>query len=493
MIKQTLLVSVFLFANVLQAADRPNILFCIADDWGWPHAGAYGDVAVKTPHFDRLAQGGVLFNHAYVSSPSCTPCRNSILTGQWHWRLKSGANLWSDLPVGLPVYPLLLEDAGYHVGHSRKSYGPGRLEGWDRHPAGKNFKRFADFLKTRPKGMPFCFWQGSSDPHRVYKLHSGRKSGIDLAKVHLFKHYPDHEVVRSDVADYYFEVQRFDTLVGSVVTELERLGELDRTIVVVTGDHGMPFPRCKGNLYDSGARVPLLAHWPQGIKQPGRRINDFVSLTDLAPTFLQAAGVPLPGDMTGLSVLPLLRLPNAGSISASRRAIFFGKERHCPGQEAPNAGGYPCRGIRTHEYLYIRNYDPERWPAGTPNYTKACEFKQGTRGWLGDCDNGPTKSYIVANKDLDDVHRRSYDLCFGKRPAEELYDLKVDPEQVTNVAAEPAYRAVKAELTVRLRSKLQATGDPREIGGAEFFDHAPYYGGAPTYPGDKEMERYRSE
>lgn len=493
MIKQTLLVSAFMLISALQAAERPNVLFCIADDWGWPHAGAYGDVAVKTPNFDRLAKAGVLFEHAYVSSPSCTPCRNSILTGQWHWRLKSGANLWSDLPVGLPVYPLLLEDAGYHVGHSRKSYGPGRLEGWDRHPAGKNFKSFAAFLKQRPARTPFCFWQGSSDPHRGYKLNSGRESGIDLDKVHLFKHYPDHEVVRSDVADYYFEVQRFDALVGSVVADLERIGELDRTIVVVTGDHGMPFPRCKGNLYDSGVRVPLLAHWPRGIKQPGRSLNDFVSLTDLAPTFLQAAGVPLPDAMTGQSLLELFDGDHAGHVDPSRQAIFFGKERHCPGQETPNAGGAPCRGIRTHRYLYIRNADPERWPAGTPNHEAAYEFKKGARGWLGDCDNGPTKSYIVANKDRDAAHRRSYELCFGKRPAEELYDLQADPEQLVNVAGQPAYRAIKAELSDRLSAKLRATGDPRELRDTEPFDHYPYYGGAPTYPGDDHIRAYRVE
>lgn len=493
MLYRLTIVVVCCLAGGLQAASRPNILFCIADDWGWPHAGAYGDRGVKTPTFDRLARNGVLFEHAYVSSPSCTPCRNSILTGQWHWRLGSGANLWSDLPVGLPVYPLLLADAGYHVGHSRKSYGPGRLNGWARHPAGKRYQNFSEFLKAKPHKAPFCFWQGSSDPHRGYELNSGRKSGIDLSKVHLFKHYPDHEVVRSDVADYYFEVRRYDSLVGSVIAELERIGELDRTIVFVTGDHGMPFPRCKGNLYDSGARVPLVAHWPSAISSPGRTIDDFVSLTDLAPTFLRAAGVRVPGEITGRSLLPLLHSHRSGRIDAARTEIFFGKERHCPGQEGANAGGYPCRGVRTHDYLYIFNYDPLLWPAGTPHHQGAHEFKQGTRAWLGDCDNGPTKSYIVANKDLDPIHRRSYELCFARRPAEELYDLEKDPDQINNVAADLSYAETRAGLLKRLRAKLTATGDPREIGGGEAFDTYPYYGGAPTYPGDQELAEYRRQ
>ncbi|MCP4786591.1 MAG: sulfatase [Fuerstiella sp.] len=489
MLQRLFPIGLLLFAGALQAAPRPNILFCIADDWGWPHAGAYGDQAVKTPAFNRLAREGVLFHQAYVSSPSCTPCRNSILTGQWHWRLGSGGNLWSDLPVGLPVYPQLLEDAGYHVGHSRKSYGPGKLKDWKRHPVGTNFKSFAHFLKTRPKDEPFCFWQGSSDPHRGYKLNSGRESGIDLARVHLFKHYPDHEVVRSDVADYYFEVQRFDSLVGSVIAELERIGELDRTLIIVTGDHGMPFPRGKGNLYDSGTRVPLVVRWPGGILKPGRTVDSFVSLTDLAPTFLEVAGVNVPKAMTGGSLLPLLGSTLSGQASGTREEIFFGKERHCPGQEAPDSGGYPCRGIRTHDYLYIRNYEPLRWPAGTPNYDKAYKL----RSWFGDCDNGPTKSYIVANKDQDAAHRRSYDLCFSKRPAEELYDLKKDPEQLVNVANNPAVAEVKTDLSTRLTRKLRATGDPREVGGGEKFDTYPYYGGAPGYPGDQELRAYRND
>ncbi len=183
------LLSLWLLAIVCQPAiaeKRPNILFCIADDWGWPHAGVYeNDPVVKTPAFDRIAHEGVLFNHAYISSPSCTPSRNAILTGQWHWRLGAGANLWSTLDEDLQVYPQLLRDEGYHVGSWRKSWGPGRLDGkWKgNHPAGKVYpKGFAAFMADRPEGKPFCFWLGASDPHRGYKLNSGRDSGMDLVE-----------------------------------------------------------------------------------------------------------------------------------------------------------------------------------------------------------------------------------------------------------------------------------------------------------------------
>jgi len=464
---------------------RPNILFAIADDWGWPHAGAYGDLVVKTPTFDRVAREGVLFKHAYISAPSCTPCRNSILSGQYHWRLGPGANLWSTLDPATPVYPLLLKKAGYHIGSWRKSWGPGRLTGWKEHPAGKPGRGLDAFLAARPKDKPFCFWLGSSDPHRGYALNSGAKSGMDLSKVRMFGCWPDSKTVRGDVADYYFEVQRFDRDVGRALKKLEEIGLLENTIFVVTGDHGMPFPRCKGNLYDSGARVPLAIRWGANIKKTGRTIEDFVSLTDLAPTFLQIAGVDVPKVMTGKSLLGLLASEAEGVIEPEKRSfVLHGKERHCPGQEG-HKGGYPCRAIRNHRFLYIRNFKPDRWPAGTPNHDKAAM----AGAWLGDCDNSPTKTYIDANKDKDEKHKRYWDLCFAKRPAEELYDCKADPEQVTNLAADPAYAETRKKLAAQLMANLKATADPRATGGGDEFDTYPYFGGVPRRPGARKKRR----
>lgn len=334
-----LVATLFIFSCTEEPPQRPNILFAIADDWGWPHAGIYGDPVVQTPAFDRVAHEGILFNHAYISAPSCTPSRNAVLTGQYHWRLGPGANLWSTLDPSTPVYPLLLEDAGYKIGYYRKSWGPGKIDNWERHPAGKNYTDggFEQFLADRSENRPFCFWLGSWDPHRPYDEGSGVLSGMDLDRIRLFECFPDNPVVRSDVADYYYEVQRFDTLVAGAIGMLEEIGELENTIIVVTGDHGMPFPRCKSNNYDSGARVPLAIRWGSNIKKAGRVLDDFVSFTDFAPTFLELAGVEIPQVMTGKSLVNLLESTENGFVDTGNRSyVLHGKERHVPGQEDKN-------------------------------------------------------------------------------------------------------------------------------------------------------------
>ena len=451
--------------------NRPNILFCIADDWGWPHAGAYGDKVVKTPAFDRLARKGVLFENAFVSSPSCTPCRNSILTGQHFYRLKEGANLWSTLDVNIPVYPLILEAAGYHVGYWRKSWGPGYLEkgGYiDAHPVVKEYSRgFKQFLDARKPNQPFCFWLGADDPHRPYKKGSGRKSGIPVDKIQVPDFYPDVEDIRSDIADYYFEVQRFDRDCGRAIKLLEEIGELGNTIIVMTGDNGMPFPRCKTNLYDMGVRVPLAISWPRMIK-PKRRVTDYVSLPDLCPTFLELAGIKVPGSVTARSLLPVLLSNKNGRVDIKRDHVIFGRERHTPAQAKPSLDGYPCRGIRTDEYLYIRNFKPDRWPAGVP------EGATHSIGVFSDVDDSPTKSYLIDNR-MDPVVKRYYDLSFSKRPGEELFSITKDRFQINNVAADPQYSQIKAKLAARLIVELKSTDDPRVVGGGEKFDEYPYF------------------
>ena len=454
---------------IVFAAERPNVLFCIADDWGWPHAGAYGDPVVQTPTFDRLAREGVLFENAFVTAPSCTPCRNSILTGQWHWRLGQGGNLWSTLDPKFPVYPLMLEEAGYVIGHWRKAWGPGdwRAMGRKRDPAGPTYKSFAAFLAARTEGKPFCFWLGTSDPHRPYTWQSGAKSGIDIERIRLPADLPDHETVRHDVADYYYEVQRFDRDVGAALRLLEQSGELDNTIVVMTGDHGMPFPRHKCQLYDSGTHVPLAVRWGEKVKG-GRRVTDFVSLADLAPTLLEAAGVAADEQMTGRSLLDVLRSDRAGRVDSSRDHVLTGRERHGQAQEKPNPGGYPMRAIRTDDFLYIRNFAPDRWPGGCPDSEKA----YGGRAY-GDCDGSPTKDFVVEHRD-DPTYRVFYQLAFARRPAEELYELHKDPHQLTNVADEPELADVKEELAQRLITALKASDDPRALGEGAEFDNYPY-------------------
>jgi len=462
-----------------ETTERPNIILAIADDWGWPHAGIYGDEVVKTPAFDRIACEGILFNHTYVSAPSCTPSRNAILTGQYHWRLGPGANLNSTLDPSIPVYPLLLEQAGYHVGSWRKSYGPGRLTAWEKHPAGKVYKGgFEEFLHARPGNAPFCFFVGASDPHRPYEIGSGKRSGMNLEDIDLFDFFPDNQDVRSDVADYYYEIQRFDRDLLEVILKLEEIGEIENTMIVVTGDNGMPFPRCKSNIYDSGVRVPMAIRWGSGISNPGRILEDFVSLSDLAPTFLEAAGVEIPGVMTGRSLTSLFTSKKSGFVEPGiRDYILVGKERHVPAQEG-HLGGYPSRAIRTHDYLYIRNFESDRWPSGTPDYEKA-EFPG---SWLGDCDNGPTKSCIVSSRNMDDHHMHLWELAFAKRPAEELYHCRSDPDQMLNLAFNPKYAEIKEQYSVKLMEQLELYGDPRVLGEGSKFDEYPYFGGTPLHP-----------
>jgi N-sulfoglucosamine sulfohydrolase len=453
---------------------RPNILFAFADDQSWLHTSAFGDNIVKTPAFDRVANEGVLFTHSFSACPSCTPSRSAVISGQDIWRIQEAGVLFGSIPKDLKIYPHLLEDAGYHVGYTGKGWQPGNYSdlGLEKDPIGKEYNsikeghlakgidrrnysaNFIEFLENRKENQPFCFWFGSTEPHRIYQDGAGLMTGKKIEDVDVPPFWPDVEVVRSDILDYYYEIEWFDSHLESMLVKLEEIGELDNTLVVVTSDNGMPFPRAKTTLYDWGVRMPLSIRWGNKIKG-GRVVDDFVSHTDFAPTFLEAAGVSIPDEMTGKSLLTILLSGKEGIVEHSRDRVYTATERHtwC----RPDGATYPVRAIRTRDYLYIRNYEPNRWPTGGP------VFLSSNRTFHGDVDACPTKTFMV-NPDNQKIFEREYKLSFGKRPGEELYKIDDDPGQVNNLAEKPEYKEIKDNLRKDLEVHLSESGDPRMSG-----------------------------
>lgn len=444
-----------LLPGVAAEKPRPNILFCIADDASYEHFSANGDPVVKTPNYDRIAREGVRFTHAFCSSPSCTPSRSAILTGRPFFQLEESGNLWSTLRrEKFAVYPDLLEVSGYAVGLMRKGWGPGDFKagGFARNPAGPEFGSFAEFRKRVKEGQPWCFWFGSHEPHRPYAKGSGVRSGKDLDKIKVPAFLPDEREVRSDLADYLTEIEQFDRDIGVILEQLEAAGELDRTLIVVTSDNGLPFPRAKTNLYDSGTRMPLAIRWPERVPG-GRVVEDFVSHTDFAPTFLEAAGLAVPAEMCGRSLMPVLVSEKQGQVDPARTRAFTGRERHASARR--DLLGYPARAIRTGEFLYIENLASERWPAGDPKDVPGATIKT-----YGDIDDGPTKAFMMAHRDSASVGRR-WALAFEKRPEVELYDLRKDPAQMENVAGTKPYLEIQARLHAELSAWRAEMRDPR--------------------------------
>lgn len=432
---------------------RPNIVVMVADDWSWPHAGVLGDPVIETPNFDRIANEGVLAPNTFVSTPSCTPSRLSILTGQHHWRLREGDSLGGSLREEFPVYTELLRNAGYRIGRFGKGVWPSEHSFRERDSFGERYRSFDEFLAKTDGDRPFCYWHGGQDPHRPYELNVGQNQGMDLSRVKVPACLPDDPVVRGDVADYLWEVQRFDRQVGDVLAKLEEIGELENTLVVVTSDNGMPFPRCKATLYDSGTRVPLAIRW--GNRLPPRVVKDYVSLCDLAPTFLEVADVDTPLDMTGTSLVPLLLDEENRTV---RTVAFSGNEKH--------VYLYPSRSIRTPEYLYIRNWDVSSWPSveagdGRATYDFAKEPWPTEKGAFSfNIDPSPTKQLLRLNRDQRPLSHYAR-LAFDRPGKEELYDLSKDPDQLNNVADDKEYREAMLRLRRRLDAELIRSDDPR--------------------------------
>ncbi len=465
---------------------RPNILFCIADDASWAHMGAYGCSWVRTPAFDRVAREGVLFTNAYTPNAKCAPSRACILTGRNSWQLEAAANHWCYFPAKFKTYAEALPEHGYHVGFTGKGWAPGiagQIDGKPRQLAGRPWQsrklkpptkqisstdyygNFVDFLDAKPQDKPFCFWYGGHEPHRGYEFNSGRtKGGKHLGDVdRVPTHWPDNDTVRTDLLDYAFEIEYFDQHLKRMLDLLEERKLLDNTLVVVTADNGMPFPHVKGQEYEYSNHLPLAIMWKDGIQNPRRHVDDFVSFIDFAPTFLELAGLDAAqggmAPIAGRSLTEIFRSGKSGRCVPDRDHVLIGKERHDVGR--PNDVGYPIRGIVKGGYLYLYNFDPERWPAGNPE-----------TGYLN-CDGSPTKTECIKARQSSET-QRYWAWSFGKRPQEELYDIREDPECVNNLADDSKLQPAKDALRDQLFRELREQGDPRMEGKGDVFDEYPY-------------------
>jgi len=471
---QSALISVFslsLLVSSANAADPPakktNVLFCIADDAS-PHFGCYGCTWAKTPNIDRLGKAGLIFDNTYTPTAKCAPSRSAILTGRNPWQLEDAANHQSFFPAKFKAFTEVLAEAGVHVGAQGKTWGPGTAKTTDGKP--RNFGLttygggadpgvgFRKFLAARDKQQPFFFWFGSHDPHRAYKPDSGIAAGKKPSDIeHVPAMWPDNDTVRRDMLDYAIEVEAYDAQVGSLVKALEEAGELDNTLVIVTSDHGMPFPRVKGHNYDMANRIPMVVHWPAGIVHTDRHVPEFVSLIDVAPTVLDVMGIKLEtvgmSPITGRTFGDLLR----DKPAANRETVILGRERNDvlarPG--TPHGLGYPVRGIREGNLLYLHNFAADRWPCGNPDMG------------LKDTDASPTKKLI---EDLGEKNQY-WELCYGKRPEQELFDLSTDPDCVKNLADLPEYQSRKKELREKMFAELKRQNDPRILGQGDVFDN----------------------
>ncbi|MDA0283615.1 MAG: sulfatase [Planctomycetota bacterium] len=461
MIRPTLtLLSLFLLTawNQSLAADldgRPNVIIFIADDVSWNDYGCYGNPAARTPHIDALAKNGIRFDQAYLTASSCSPSRSSIITGRYPHNNGKAAELHQPISWNLPWFPELLRDAGYYTAISGKHHmtstkgpqGETRPEPFDLVDGGRaagNSGGHANWVKTtreRPQDKPFFFWFAAYDAHRGWdgdkQWDVDRYGPMHKAKDVIVPPFLiDDAATRQDLASYYNEVTRFDHYIGAVVAELKSQDELDNTLIFVLADNGRPFPRAKTRIHDSGMKTALVAHWPAGIKTAGRVSDSLVSVIDLAPTVLGVAGLKPTETMQGVSLQPLL----IRTDSQVRQYAF--SEHNWHDYEAHG------RGVRGDGFLLVRNFRPQQ-------------------AWQGPADSvrSPSHDSLKTKRDAKELTAAQSDVFLAPRPTVELYDLRADPHQLTNLVGRPDYNIQRALLTQVLDAWMEETHDsvPEEI------------------------------
>ncbi|MGH9338137.1 MAG: sulfatase family protein [Acidobacteriota bacterium] len=437
------------------AAGRPNLVLIIADDLAWDDLGAYGHPDIQTPNLDRLAQEGMRFDQAFVTTSSCSPSRSSIITGRYPHGTDAEQLHWP-LPAEQSTFVEMLRQGGYwtaaagkwHLGDEVRDRfdeirdagasgfqlpaGQEALKGQVEQPASRDARsgatQWVPLLRDRPRERPFFLWLASFDPHRGYDENIiSQPHGVEDAVVPPY--LPDVPDTRKDLALYYDEVSRLDAFVGQVLAELERQGEADNTFVLFISDNGRPFPRAKTTLYDSGIKTPWIVRWPQKVN-PDSVCPSLVSTVDIAPTFLELAGIEQSPTFQGESFLPLLENPEA-----SVRDYVFA-ERHWHDYEAHE------RAVRSPRYKYIRNYYTDL--ASTPP---------------ADAVRSPTFQVMQRLHASGELTPEQMAPFISPRPEEEFYDLQADPHELVNLAQDPQYSDRLDQMRQALEDWQKTTGD----------------------------------
>jgi uncharacterized sulfatase len=515
-----------LLAEAQSEARRPNILFAISDDQSFAHTSFVGCNFVETPAFDRIAREGIYFNNCFAGSPGCAPSRSTIVTGRYHWQNEqSGQHASPWLKKHVPFIDLL-DGNGYSTGRTGKGVSPfqyARDENdslWRKTDAGgithseiqyqkgspgdertaggisavNYFENFKYFMENIRGDEPFFFWYGAKEPHRSYEQDSWKRNGKKLEDVQVPGFFPDHEIVRGDILDYAVEVEWFDLHLQRMLAYLEEIGELENTIVIVTADNGMPFPRAKANSYEYGVHVPFAVRFPKDFPG-GRIVDDPMSFADLAPTILELTGTGQEGmlPISGKSIAHILKSIKEGVVDKNKEYIFAGRERHSASRYLN--WGYPQRVIRSKDYLLIWNLKPERWPAGAPqrlipgtkdglypNYG-IDENGEQQSGWaFTDIDGSPTKSFMIEHHD-DEAYSSYFHWATDIRPEFELFNTQTDPYCLNNLSGDPDYRKIEKEMKKVLLKELKASRDTRIVGpDKEVFDSYIRYSPMREFP-----------
>ena len=398
---------------------QPNFIVFIADDVAWNDCGPYGNNIIKTPNINKLAEDGVVFDNAFLTTSSCSPSRCSILTGRYPH--STGAQ---ELHMPLPAEQILfageLQKAGYytavagkyHIGAKRKEFnaiyggGPGGCENW------------VKAVQERPKGKPFFMWLAAIDPHRNYKSNTIAEPH-NPNEVIVPPFLPDADSTRKDLALYYDEISRLDDYLGQVMAELKTQGVDDNTLVIYMTDNGRPFPRCKTRMYDSGIKTPFIVCWPEKLQKG--RTDALISSIDIAPTFCELAGANISETFQGVSFAPILE-----NYSAKTRDYIVGEH---------NWHDYQAheRAIRNHNYLYIRNAFPELNASPPADAVRSLTYAE-----------------MIEMQKIGKLNAKQLDCFVEPRVAEELYDVVNDPFQFNNLAENQDYKNELNEMRVML-------------------------------------------